>query len=723
MAEADHTTAYDAPQRKGRHRVIESCLPCHRQKRGCDRKRPCSHCVRKCIAGQCVYEAPRLLEASAESENEALRVRVAELETALESYKAEERNPSRKRRRMQDSPRPNLAEGVYYGRSYYLGGAAAPELLRRMLSLTPNDQSDLLFAFSGASDSDHVDSCGDYMFPTLFSATMTKRDLLDPLSKLTRAEADKMLDAYFEIVDPLHHYAPTPWIDTIYEKCWSGKVDADELALIYAVLALGDLVSSNTQSWFSISISMQLLRISNFLSRPTLNCIFTFAYIGVYQQHEGKLGQYWPVLGLVLRLCQSMALHRDPELVLSVSKEEAELRRRAFWTVAAQETAVSSMFGRPNAIGAVDCKLPADISDDELFGHSFSPNAEAGNEISYNLLTWQLSLMTKDILNSYEQGKGKSASDLTDMEQRVEQWLGSLPPGFSSDAYTPSADTLSSSEGRKRYAQKLCIRLIAKHDILLLYRKAVLEGTILGARKPCFEAAFDMSDCWRELQDRFPRMARVTWMHWSRAFHAALMCLIAIQTEVQHSQVHSQATACWLSFLRIFDRIKDQNPSIRSCSRALNRLDAVLKTKTGMKVHRSTATLHKQIQDTSARLLVLGNGNEQPVATGSIAQTPPPQADAAGVATSTAGTTASEAPFAFEPTPSAFEALLEPQDSLSEPTSSSVQQSGTTLHPSMAIDAFDLFDLDIQNWPSWLTNDESPDLRDLASSFNASGDV
>ena len=92
------------------------------------------------------------------------------------------------------------------------------------------------------------------------------------------------------------------------------------------------------------------------------------------------------MLGLNIRLAQSMALHRDPSFIPNLSSEEGELRRRSLWTITAQETALSSMFGRPNGIGFSDCQLPKDISDDELFGDKKSQPSEC-NAISYNRYT------------------------------------------------------------------------------------------------------------------------------------------------------------------------------------------------------------------------------------------------------------------------------------------------------------------------------------------------
>lgn len=89
-----------------------------------------------------------------------------------------------------------------------------------------------------------------------------------------------------------------------YDKCWEKERERphpQEAALVFAILALGDLVSDNANSWFLLSASMQLLRVSNFFASPSMDCIHTFCYIAVYLQHEGKLGEYWPLLGLVIR--------------------------------------------------------------------------------------------------------------------------------------------------------------------------------------------------------------------------------------------------------------------------------------------------------------------------------------------------------------------------------------------------------------------------------------
>ncbi len=226
--------------RQSRNRVIQTCLPCHRAKRKCNRKKPCSQCLKRQVTGNCVYEAIaaedleslQAEDSDLSSENHTLKSRIADLEAAVAEYREQLRelktNGSRKRQCTQSDMsimREPDKDGVYYGRSYYLGGPAAPDLLRRMMSLVPNDQSDMLFAFSGSSNISHSPaSPGVYVFPTLFSADHGVKEMLSILEGFGRPLSDRLLDAYYHLVDPLHHYVPIPWLMQRYERCWTQRI-------------------------------------------------------------------------------------------------------------------------------------------------------------------------------------------------------------------------------------------------------------------------------------------------------------------------------------------------------------------------------------------------------------------------------------------------------------------------------------------------------------------
>ncbi|KAL1999208.1 hypothetical protein VTN02DRAFT_4885 [Thermoascus thermophilus] len=709
-----------------RRRIIQTCLPCHRAKRKCNRKKPCSQCLRRHTNASCVYEAIaardlELLESEdtdLAAENAALRSRLHDLEAAANGFREQLRETrSLLAREQRKSTSPTLPgstarkdqDGIYYGRSYYLGGPAAPDLLRQMMSLLPDDQTDMLFAFSGSSNTSQPPvHDASYLFPT-FPANCGVGQMLKILHEIGRPRADSLLDSYYDLVDPLHHYVPTPWLMQRYERCWDREVlpQPQEAALVFAILALGDLVSDNERSYFLLSASMQLLRISNMLAMPTLDTLHSFCYIAVYLQHEGKLSEYWPLLGLVIRLAQSLALHRDPSTISHLPPEGWEIRRRLFWIIAAQETALSLMFGRPYGVGFADCQMPQDISDEELFeGLTTTDTREpASTEISYHRLTWELGEITREIVDeAFGQAGSEDVTRLQSIEARVRAWFDSLPDKFRFDPKTRDPqEECSNVNSKKRFVQAVLLHIIVNHDILVLYRKPLLASGNPDFRRPCYEAAFSIAEGWKVLQDNFPKMARVAFLHWFRAFHAALICFVAVRTEGPHSVYRERALTSWTSCLRIFRRIQDQNTSVLACWRALSRLDVVMKKEMEGERRIRRCSTQKEVQDSSYRLFI-------PPARSRPSPSTRPEADFR-VQSSSSPRNSPTTAYPIEPTlqgaaPGLPSALTEPGPGVDLNGPAAGLDGGIELFGDD--NATNIFDLDFQNWPAWLTDRNSP---------------
>lgn len=193
-----------------RSRSLQACVPCHRSKRKCNRRKPCSECLKRQRTTECAYEAlgSHAISAlndsltSTESENQILHARIAELEDVLSSLRKQQKDG----RKRQCTP---ANEDVYYGRSFYLGKPGAPALLQQMISLAPNNSSDLLFAFFGGTDGQTI--TGDILGQT-FPLHYGVSEMLHRIREMGREQLDQRMDSYFELVDPLHHYLPTPWI-------------------------------------------------------------------------------------------------------------------------------------------------------------------------------------------------------------------------------------------------------------------------------------------------------------------------------------------------------------------------------------------------------------------------------------------------------------------------------------------------------------------------------
>ena len=483
-----------------------------------------------------------------------------------------------------------------------LDGAAVPDFSRHKASLASSDDNDMPSAYAHSSIVLSQNNLpAPYLFATNFPGSDGVKEILSMLNGLGRKVTDQSLDAYLELVDPIHHYMPVTCLRQRYNHCWSAEdlPQAHEAALVFAILALGDLASQNLHSWFLMSASLQLLRISHFLASPTIDAICVICYFIVYLNYEGRLGEFWPVLGINIRLAQSMGLHRDPSILSNLPVAEAELRRRLFWTIAANETALSTVFGRPNGLGFFDCDLPENVSDSELFGGQ-KAKSSAANEVTFNRYLWELASVIRNMpQNMAECSFPVTTPKLKALELRLLAWFHGLPAPYRFDANARIPGALESARCRNQYVQSVIIHSIVQHGILVLYRNSVLSHKDMALKKPCFEAAFAISESWKILQDNFPRMVRGVCMHWFRAFHAALICLVIIRTDGEDSDYRVRALSCWKSTLQIFVRIKHQNESIMGCYRALDRLDIILKKEMEINSRLETSSHQEQLHDRS----------------------------------------------------------------------------------------------------------------------------
>lgn len=102
---------------------------------------------------------------------------------------------------------------------------------------------------------------------------------------------------------------------------------------------------------------------------------------------------------------------------------------------------------------------------------------------------------------------------LKGFESWILGWLHSIPISYRFDPKARQPEQFGGPDSRKQYVQSVILHIIVHHDISILFRKSVLSHDAKASRKPCFEAAFAIADSWKILQESFPKMARITWMH------------------------------------------------------------------------------------------------------------------------------------------------------------------------------------------------------------------
>ncbi|KAJ5104406.1 hypothetical protein NUU61_001753 [Penicillium alfredii] len=143
------------------------------------------------------------------------------------------------------------------------------------------------------------------------------------------------------------------------------------LGLLFAVLASGcqssDLGSKEREltSQVYVCCSYQCLRMTNFLSQPTIEAIQTLLVIGNVLSYNMNPGISYVLLGMTLRMGLALGLHVDSS---RFSPLERYRRRHVWWSMAWQDSHFSLSYDRPSttAVSQPDIAYQEDSKPGEL---------------------------------------------------------------------------------------------------------------------------------------------------------------------------------------------------------------------------------------------------------------------------------------------------------------------------------------------------------------------
>ncbi|KAM0453582.1 hypothetical protein ACHAPV_008916 [Trichoderma viride] len=134
--------------------------------------------------------------------------------------------------------------------------------------------------------------------------------------------------------------------------------------------------------------SMQCLRLNNFISFPDTHTIQALILLVNFLQNQANAGASWSILGLTIRLAQTLGLHcsPDPDDVAVEQKREATVNYYIWRSLIWQDTLVSLWYGRPSCITVLD-DISLDIPTQESsrqypFTHSCNHLFTTANKIS-----------------------------------------------------------------------------------------------------------------------------------------------------------------------------------------------------------------------------------------------------------------------------------------------------------------------------------------------------
>ncbi|KAI9931814.1 hypothetical protein ASPWEDRAFT_150702 [Aspergillus wentii DTO 134E9] len=411
------STALSSPQESLNSR---SCVTCRRRKVRCNKRSPCSNCIKAGI--ECVFPAPgRARRKSKRPQDAELLSRLRRLEGVIEQISGNRsegsQNPQPQTPQPQATPSP-------VERNDDAGSHEQPQPKDVCPFMLENDPKDIkpqniahefgrLVIDEGrsryvsnrfwASLGDEIEELQDILDPT----SSEDDDYPSPESASTySASHDGFLLGFYSLSHSLRGFHPSPdkipllWenysenvapLISILHKPTAKKLfletakrpellDKNSEALVFA-MCLVTVVSMSPQQCLSqlgeerdTAVSRyrfaveQALSKANFLNTQSLMLLqaAVLFLIGVRREDDSKF--VWSMSAIVLRLAQGIGLHRDGTN-FDLKPFETEMRRRLWWHICLLDIRSSEDHGTDAQIHErlYDTRLPLNVNDEDIW--------------------------------------------------------------------------------------------------------------------------------------------------------------------------------------------------------------------------------------------------------------------------------------------------------------------------------------------------------------------
>jgi hypothetical protein len=283
----------------------------------------------------------------------------------------------------------------------------------------------------------------------------------------TRFVADRLVDAYFKFTHPLNTYLHEYTFRRRYERLWlredlgGEKAVEDNLAwfgLVNLIFAFG---SDHTKAVGGILIDnarffkcAKALVFSSLFQAATIDLVQALLLMGQYLNSSLELDNSWTVVGLAIRMAQSLGLHLNAT-TSSLEAVDQEVRKRVWWGCFVIDRLLSIKVGRPPIIHDgphITIKFPLPIDDEYLTNDGEgSPIQPSGIPSKFAFLTHVITQcrLLERICNTLYSGRQEDVSKqgLTDIPKLLAMsiqldgdlvaWQQTLPPHLQFDSRVP----------------------------------------------------------------------------------------------------------------------------------------------------------------------------------------------------------------------------------------------------------------------------------------------
>ncbi|GLB43428.1 putative fungal specific transcription factor [Lyophyllum shimeji] len=459
----------DASSLATRHKrrgVALSCAECRRLKLKCSRVFPCSNCVKKGCSAICpdgsltTGKGNRFVLANTESLHEKINQlsnRVRQLEDALAQSHALHSNFTHplltqellQIKRPLERERLDLPTGKdekgdpndsidsmgslsisHGGRSTFFGQTANSWYL--LQNEEGFEEEDDVSSHDSPQPADIPWLNFAFPFgPSVNTASQNVRESI--ISFLPRASlARKICDTYFRHAAWM--YTPIPendFLETIFRPVYEqdgvylGSVSAHNLAVLFMVLAIGCLMdldrpAQSPESMQYFQLSRAALALDSVLEEHTIPGIQALLLMTHFMFLSDMGGPRWVVMGMVVKLAQSIGLHRDSGK-WNLDPGEAQKRRELFYELLTYDSWQSLTYGRPPSLSTlhIDTKLPHDTVKN------------GAGEVEMSFAAWKHRFASQCLSVVHDQAFGARPPNykaIQDLDRKVRSWY--VPPSL-----------------------------------------------------------------------------------------------------------------------------------------------------------------------------------------------------------------------------------------------------------------------------------------------------
>jgi hypothetical protein len=359
-----------------RPRATLTCAPCRHAKLGCDKKQPCSSCVKRGDVDRCVYTG-RSGEPKAKEDQNVVeqRQKLAHLEAMVIELMQEQRRslPSEdytSNALINDSNesappvRPIIApQNGYAGSTHWSAMLQDIQELRGLLDYDGDDDTNDVAIHSPPEEVIHG-LPGTYSTDQIIANHMPPRDVVD-----------RLLTVYFNgetFILPILH---TGYFQRQCIEFWKNTSEVQPLwlSMLFSLCFMAARVSASSGSttMFADSQALQtaageclVLGHYNLAQQLAPEALLLYAQAKHFHSLDSS-PEVGAILAMSVRHAYRLGYHRDPDVVGSFSPFEGEMRRRFWATCKQMDLMLSFQLGLPSNIRLElsDTKSPRNLLD------------------------------------------------------------------------------------------------------------------------------------------------------------------------------------------------------------------------------------------------------------------------------------------------------------------------------------------------------------------------